>query len=224
MNEIQVTIRGNVTSDPRQIQFDDGNILTSFRLASNSRRYDAQSREWLSTGTTFVNVNCRRGLATNVARSLVKGQPVIVTGKLRERAWESNGRSGRSLEVEADGLGHDLAWGTSHFARVVRAEQVRNVEDEQAAQMARELAAQEEEERRLENGLGGSQPDHPFGHDGIEVDPATGEIVSGYQHPMTLDDKDHHGDHDGDGDSGQDGGNDAGDLRAGDLAATGVSR
>lgn len=150
MNEIQVTVRGNVTSQPRQVRFDDGNTVTSFRLASNARRYDSQSREWVDAGTTFVNVNCRRWMATNVAASLAKGQPVIVTGKLRERSWEKNGRSGRSLEIEADGVGHDLAWGLSQFSRVVRSEQVRPPADEQGDHMAYELD-QEAERDRLES-------------------------------------------------------------------------
>jgi len=143
MNEIQVTVRGNVTSEPRQVRFDDGNTVTSFRLASNARRYDARTREWIDAGTTFVNVNCRRGMAGNVANSLAKGQPVLVTGKLRERVWEKEGRSGRTLEIEADGLGHDLAWGTTQFARVVRVEPVRSEEDRQAAELAYQVSRAE---------------------------------------------------------------------------------
>ncbi len=147
MNEIQVTVRGNVTSEPRQVRFDDGNIVTSFRLASTARRFDSQSREWIDAGTTFLNVNCRKWMASNAASSLSKGQPVIVTGKLRERAWEKNGRSGHSLEIEADGLGHDLAKGISQFSRVVRSEQLRTSSDEQAERMAMQIAEDEEHER-----------------------------------------------------------------------------
>lgn len=122
MNEIQVTLRGNVASDPRYVRFDDGNVLTSFRLASTVRRFDRDRQEWVDRGTTFVNVTCRRAMAVNAATSVRKGQPMVVTGRLTERFWSAKGRSGQTLEIQADGLGHDLTYGTSQFARIARAE------------------------------------------------------------------------------------------------------
>ncbi|HST82052.1 MAG TPA: single-stranded DNA-binding protein [Kineosporiaceae bacterium] len=122
MNEIQVTLRGNVASEPRHVRFDDGNSLTSFRLASTVRRYDRERQEWVDRGTTYVNVTCRKAMAVNAATSVRKGQPMVVTGKLTERYWSANGRSGQTLEIHAEGLGHDLSYGTAEFARIVRAE------------------------------------------------------------------------------------------------------
>lgn len=124
MNEIQVTLRGNVATEPRHVRFDDGNTLTSFRLASTVRRYDRDRQEWVDRGTTYVNVTCRRAMATNAAASVHKGHPLVVTGKLTERFWSANGRTGQTLEIQADGLGHDLSYGTSQFARIVRAERI----------------------------------------------------------------------------------------------------
>jgi single-strand DNA-binding protein len=122
MNEIQVTLRGNVASEPRHVRFDDGNSLTSFRLASTVRRYDRERQEWVDRGTTYVNVTCRKAMAVNAASSVHKGQPMVVTGKLTERYWSANGRSGQTLEIHAEGLGHDLSYGTAEFARIARAE------------------------------------------------------------------------------------------------------
>lgn len=118
MNEIQVTLRGNVATEPRLVRFDDGNTLTSFRLASTARRYDRDRQEWVDRSTTYVNVTCRRAMATNAASSVRKGQPLLVTGKLTERHWSTNGRSGQTLEIHAEGLGHDLSYGTSQFVRI----------------------------------------------------------------------------------------------------------
>jgi single-strand DNA-binding protein len=125
MNEIQVTLRGNVATEPRHVRFDDGSTLTSFRLASTARRYDWERREWVDRGTTFVNVICRRAMANNAASSVRKGQPLLVTGRLTERHWSSNERTGHTLEIQAVGLGHDLSFGTSQFSRIVQAERVR---------------------------------------------------------------------------------------------------
>jgi single-strand DNA-binding protein len=122
MNDIHVTLRGNVATTPKHLQFEDGNTLTSFRLASNSRYRDRERHEWVDRGTTYVTVNCRWAMAANVAESVRKGHPVVVTGTLRERFWTSGDRSGQSLVVEAVTIGHDLSYGTSDFVRIARAE------------------------------------------------------------------------------------------------------
>ena len=122
MNEIHVTLRGNVAGDPRHVRFDDGGSLTSFRLASNARRFDRESSQWVDKDTTYVSVVCRKSMALNAVASVRKGQPVVVTGRLRERSWTSNGRSGQTLEVEAETLGHDLSFGTTQFVRIPRSE------------------------------------------------------------------------------------------------------
>ena len=145
MNDIQVTVRGNVASEPRHVHFDDGNTLTSFRLASTARYFDRDRREWVDRDTTYVSVICRKAMASNAAASVRKGHPVVVTGRLRERFWSSNGRSGQSLEIDAATLGHDLAYGTTEFVRIVRAErvEVKDLDGEKMAYLLAEDAADE---------------------------------------------------------------------------------
>jgi single-strand DNA-binding protein len=145
MNDIQVTLRGNVASEPRHVRFDDGNTLTSFRLASTARYFDRERREWVDRDTTYVSVICRKAMASNAASSVRKGHPVVVTGKLRERFWSSNGRSGQSLEIDAVTLGHDLTYGTTEFVRIVRAErvEVKDPEGDKMAYLAARAAADE---------------------------------------------------------------------------------
>jgi single-strand DNA-binding protein len=120
MNDIQVVLRGNIASDLRSVRFDDGNSVTSFRLASTSSWFDRERNTWVDRRTTYVSVNCRRALANNALQSLHKGHPVVITGRLWERAWVKEERSGRTLEVEAETVGHDLTFGVSAFTRVVR--------------------------------------------------------------------------------------------------------
>jgi single-strand DNA-binding protein len=150
VNATIITVRGHVVSEPRHVQFDDGNAVASFRLASNERRFDRERREWVDVNTTFYTVNCRRGAAANAATSLRRGQPVIVQGRLRERVWTKDDRSGRSTEIEADGLGHDLTFGTSAFTRVVRVERLSDG-----------LGRPGEVPDRGESGAGGEQPGAP---------------------------------------------------------------
>jgi single-strand DNA-binding protein len=125
MNEIHVTLRGNVATDPRYTKFRDGSGVTSFRLATTSRYFDRERDVWVSRETTYLTVNCRRWLAENTHASLVKGQPVVVTGRMRERSWETEDRNGRTIEVDALTVGHDLAYGEAKYTRVVRSEPIR---------------------------------------------------------------------------------------------------
>jgi len=127
MNDIQVVLRGNLASEPRSVRFDDGNSLTTFRLASTSSWFDREHNTWIDRSTTYVSVNCRRALAAGALQSLQKGHPVVVTGRLWERAWTKDERSGHSLEVEAETVGHDLTFGVCAFTRVPRAGRERHV-------------------------------------------------------------------------------------------------
>nr|WP_269329533.1 single-stranded DNA-binding protein [Kineosporia babensis] len=126
-------MRGNLASEPRFVTFDDGNTVTSFRLASTSSWFDRNNNTWVDRRTTYVSVNCRRALATSAQQSLRKGHPVVVTGRLWERAWVKDERSGRTLEVEAETVGHDLTFGVSAFTRVLRSSRDRHTNEEDAA-------------------------------------------------------------------------------------------
>lgn len=130
MNDIQVVLRGNLASDPRLMQFDDGKKVTSFRLASTSSWFDREHSVWVDRRTTFVSVNCRRALANSAMQSLRKGHPVVITGRLWERSWVKEDRSGRTLEVEAETIGHDLTFGISAFTRFARPAQEQSAGEE----------------------------------------------------------------------------------------------
>jgi single-strand DNA-binding protein len=119
VNEIPVTICGNAASEVRHVCTDQGLAIASFRIAATERRYE-RGRGWVDGETNYLTVTCFRALADNVAASLQKGQPVIVTGRLRIRSWKKDERHGLSAEVEAAAVGHDLSRGTSAFRRIVR--------------------------------------------------------------------------------------------------------
>ena len=121
MNEIITTICGNVATDPKRTVTAKGQPLTSFRLASTPRKFDQEVQGYVDGETTWVNVSCWGSLALNADRSLRKGQPVVVTGALRGREWQSeDGRSGKDFELNAHTLGHDLRRGCADFQKVSR--------------------------------------------------------------------------------------------------------
>jgi single-strand DNA-binding protein len=68
--------------------------------------------------TSFLKVNVWRGQAEHLADSLSKGDRVMVTGRLRQRSWETPEGERRSVtEVEADEVGASLRWATAKVER-----------------------------------------------------------------------------------------------------------
>ena len=112
-----VTAAGIVATTPRHVQTDEGLDITSFRLASNRRRYDDELQQWVDVDTNWYTVVAFRALAANAEKSLRKGDRVVVSGRVRISDWEHDSGSGTSVEVEADALGHDLLWGTTTYTR-----------------------------------------------------------------------------------------------------------
>lgn len=113
-----ITVAGVVGSDPRLHMTTQGLAITSFRLASTRRYFDRTKGSWEDGETNWYTVSGFRQLAHNAAASLKKGERVVVHGRLRLRAWESGEKSGTAIEIEADSIGHDLAWGTTTLTKV----------------------------------------------------------------------------------------------------------
>lgn len=113
------TVSGLVATTPRHLVTQEGLPITSFRLASPKRRFDRTKKIWVDGETNWFTINSFRQLAINSASSISKGDRIVVSGRLKVRDWDNGERSGTSVEIEADSLGHDLVWGTSEFSRTV---------------------------------------------------------------------------------------------------------
>jgi single-strand DNA-binding protein len=113
-----ITLTGLVATTPRHLTTSEGLAITSFRLASSQRRFDRSAQKWIDADTNWYTISSFRALANNSAVSIVKGDRVVVSGRLRIRDWENTDRSGTTVEIEADSIGHDMSWGTSSFTRV----------------------------------------------------------------------------------------------------------
>ncbi len=114
-----ITVTGLVATNPRHITTNEGLAITSFRLASNQRRFDRGQNAWVDGDTNWYTVTAFRQLGVHVASSIEKGQRVIVAGRVRIRDWESGEKSGTSIEIDAESIGHDLTWGRATFTRSV---------------------------------------------------------------------------------------------------------
>lgn len=114
-----ITVTGLVATIPRHILTSEGLSITSFRLASAQRRFDRSAERWIDGETNWYTVTSFRQLALNSSISIEKGQRVLVTGKLRIREWDNGERVGTTIDIEAESIGHDLAWGTARFTRSI---------------------------------------------------------------------------------------------------------
>ncbi len=119
----QVSVRGLIATTPRQVVTENGLTVISFRLASSYRKFDQESKTWITGETNWFTISAFRKLASNAGASLAKGDRVIVQGRLRIRDWDNGERSGTSVEIDADAIGHDLTFGTSSFERTAIAEE-----------------------------------------------------------------------------------------------------
>jgi single-strand DNA-binding protein len=116
----KITLRGVVGTPPRTVTTSEGTVITSFRLASSQSYWDRTQKTWVETETNWYTVTAFRQLASNAAVSVAKGDRVVVTGALKVREWKSGERTGLTVEVEAESIGFDLAWGTGTFSRSAR--------------------------------------------------------------------------------------------------------
>jgi single-strand DNA-binding protein len=125
VNDSQLTVIGNVVGDLRFMVTDSGVPLANFRIVNRPRRFDRASATWIDGEPNFYIVNCWRTLAENVGSSVGKGDPVVVTGRLRLRTWQKDeNHRVVNAEIDAVSVGHDLRWGTTAFHRVRRQEAV----------------------------------------------------------------------------------------------------
>jgi single-strand DNA-binding protein len=113
------TVSGLVATTPRHLVTQEGLPITSFRLASSKRRFDKTKKIWVEGDTNWFTITSFRQLAINSAASISKGDRIVVSGRLKIRDWDNGERSGTSVEVDAESLGHDLVWGTAEFSRTV---------------------------------------------------------------------------------------------------------
>ena len=136
-----ITLTGLVATTPRHLVTSEGLPITSFRLASTQRRFDRSQEKWIDGETNWYSITAFRQLALNSNASLDKGQRVIVAGRLKIRDWQNGERTGTTIEIEAESIGHDLSWGTAAFTRSVSAATIAPAE---AEALASDLAAAEE--------------------------------------------------------------------------------
>jgi single-strand DNA-binding protein len=116
-----ITVVGNLVADPELRFTASGQPVATFRIASTPRIRDNATNEWKDGDSLFLSCNVWRQAAENVAESLQRGMRVIVTGRLKQRQYETKEGEKRTVyEVEVDDVGPSLRNASAKVARANR--------------------------------------------------------------------------------------------------------
>jgi single-strand DNA-binding protein len=119
--ETTITVVGNLTDDPELRFTPSGAAVAKFRVASTPRTLDRATGEWKDGEPLFLSCNVWRQAAENVAESLQRGARVIVTGRLRQRSYETReGEKRTVIELEVDEIGPSLRYATAKVQKMSR--------------------------------------------------------------------------------------------------------
>jgi single-strand DNA-binding protein len=119
--DTQMTIAGNLVDDPELRFTPSGQPVAKFRVASTPRYLDKNTNEWKDGDSLFLTCNVWRQAAENVAESLTRGMRVIVSGRLRQRSYETKEGEKRTVyEIEVDDVGPSLRNASAKVNRVAR--------------------------------------------------------------------------------------------------------
>jgi single-strand DNA-binding protein len=119
--DTQITIAGNLVDDPELRFTPAGQPVARFRVASTPRYLDKSTNEWKDGDSLFLTCNVWRQAAENVAESLTRGMRVIVSGRLRQRSYETKEGEKRTVyEIEADDVGPSLRNASAKVNKVAR--------------------------------------------------------------------------------------------------------
>jgi single-strand DNA-binding protein len=119
--ETTITVIGNLTDDPELRFTTSGAAVAKFRIASTPRTLDRASGEWKDGEPLFLACSVWRQAAENVAESLQRGSRVIVSGRLRQRSYETKDGEKRTVyELEVDEIGPSLRYATAKVQKMSR--------------------------------------------------------------------------------------------------------
>jgi single-strand DNA-binding protein len=119
--ETIITVVGNLTADPELRFTPSGAAVANFTVASTPRTFDRQSGEWKDGEALFMRCNVWRQPAENVAESLTRGARVIVSGRLKQRSFETReGEKRTVVELEVDEVGPSLRYATANVQKATR--------------------------------------------------------------------------------------------------------
>lgn len=106
-----------IVADPELRFSDKGNAWVKVRCVAKDRVRDSTGA-WSDGDPVFIDVLINQG-AEHLYESVVKGDTIIVMGKLKQREYEVDGQKRTVYQIAADAVGVSVRWGTAKTQRVL---------------------------------------------------------------------------------------------------------
>ena len=89
-----------MVADP-ELKFGQGSgtAICKMRVVAADRRMNQQTKEWEDGDTLWMDVVCFKQLAENVVESVVKGDLIILTGKIKTEEWDDRETGAKRSKV-----------------------------------------------------------------------------------------------------------------------------
>ena len=94
----KVVLMATVSADPQHRKYGE-TVICDFTVVMNEKHRSGD--DW-KTESTFVEVTCFNRTAESVASTIVKGDTVMVEGRLKQESWEKDGVKHHKLKVYAE--------------------------------------------------------------------------------------------------------------------------
>ncbi len=125
----RIELEGNLVADPELRFTASGKAVANFRVATSERK--KQGDEWIDGDECFLDCSIWDKAAENLTESLTVGAKVIVTGRLRQRSYETNSGEKRTVyEVKCDSVGPSLRNATAKVNRAERSQSTGRITDD----------------------------------------------------------------------------------------------
>jgi single-strand DNA-binding protein len=103
MSVNRVTVCGNLTRDGELRETANGATILNLGIAVNERYKNSVSGEW-EDRPNFFDCVMFGSRAASLAQYMVKGQKIVIDGKLRWSQWEKDGQKRSKVEIIVDEL------------------------------------------------------------------------------------------------------------------------
>ncbi|WP_063047843.1 single-stranded DNA-binding protein [Nocardia pseudovaccinii] len=113
-----ITVIGNLTADVELRYTPAGIAVANFTVASTPRYFDRNTNEWKDSEALFLRCSLWREAAENAAESLTRGSRVLVSGRLKQRSYQTReGEKRTVVELEVDEVGPSLRYATAKVTK-----------------------------------------------------------------------------------------------------------
>jgi len=111
-----------VVADPELRFAPSGVAVGSIRLVANSRKLNKQSGEWEDDKILWIDGVCFDKKAENMCESVMKGDLVVINGRLHTEEWEdrTSGDKRSKISMQIYDIGPSLAFATAKVSKTER--------------------------------------------------------------------------------------------------------